>query len=83
MDEVGVFEDRGSRRGFCVDREVGQQAALGVWEGTGDEVKRRQSNESIAEAAQPVDQDPFCRTCHCVTLVCLVRSPSGKGGEAR
>jgi hypothetical protein len=36
-------------------------------------MKRGQSYEGVAKAAQPVDQDPFCRASHCVTLVCLVR----------
>src|SRR5437879_3817460 len=39
MDEVGVFEDGGGWRGFDVDREVGQQAAFGVWKGAGDQVE--------------------------------------------
>jgi hypothetical protein len=36
-------------------------------------VERGQCNDCVAEAAQPVDQDPFCRAWHRLTLVCLVR----------
>jgi hypothetical protein len=51
VDEVGVFEDRGCGRGFDVDREVRQETALRVWKGAGDEVKGRECNEGVAEAA--------------------------------
>ena len=51
VDEVGVFENRGSRRGFDVDREVRQETAFRVWKGAGDQVKGRQCNEGVAEAA--------------------------------
>jgi hypothetical protein len=35
-------------------------------------MKCRKCNERVAEAAEAVDQNPFCGRCH-VTLVCLVR----------
>jgi hypothetical protein len=60
VDERGVFEDGRGGRGFGVDGKVGEEAALGVGEGAGDEVKGREGDQRIAEAAQPVDQDPFC-----------------------
>ena len=51
VDEVGVLEDRGCGRGFDVDGEVRQEAALGVGKGAGDEVEGRHCNEGVAEAA--------------------------------
>src|SRR5258708_6707335 len=51
VDEVGVFEDRGCRRGFDVDREVRQEAAFGVRKSAGNQVKGRHCNEGVAEAA--------------------------------
>ncbi len=62
MDEVGVFEDGCGGRSFGVDGKVGEEAALGVGKGAGDEVEGRKGNERIAEAAEAVDQDPFCGT---------------------
>jgi hypothetical protein len=51
VDEVGVFEDRGCRRGFDVDGEVRQKTAFGVGKGAGDQVEGRHCNEGVAEAA--------------------------------
>src|SRR5260370_18450648 len=53
VDEVGVFEDPGSRRGFDVDREVRQEAALSLWKRAGDEVEGRQRAEGVAETPYP------------------------------
>ena len=44
VDEIGVFEDGGGWRGFGVDGKVGQQAALGVGKGAGDEVEGRKGD---------------------------------------
>jgi len=51
VDEVGVFEDGGGRGGFGVDREVCEEAAFSVREGTGDQVEGGQCDEGVAEAA--------------------------------
>ena len=72
LDEICVFEDGGGGRGFGVDGKVGEEAALGVGKGLGDEVEGRKSNQGIAQAAQAIDEDPFWGACHRVALVCLV-----------
>jgi len=51
MDEAASVENGGGRWSFGIDWEVCEKAPLGVREGAGDEMKRGQCNESIAETA--------------------------------
>src|SRR5581483_9440193 len=57
VDEAGVLEHGGGRRGLGGDGEVGEETALGRGEGAGDEVEGRESDERVAEAAEAVDED--------------------------
>jgi hypothetical protein len=52
-----VLEHGGGGRGLGGNREVGEEAALGLREGAGDEVERWESDEGVAEAAEAVDED--------------------------
>ncbi len=61
VDQAGIFEDGGRRRSFGMYGEVGEETAFGVGKGSGDQMECRKCNQRIAEAAQPVDKDPFCR----------------------
>jgi len=49
VDEAGVLEDGGGGRGLGGDGKVGEEVALGVGEGAGDEVQGGESDEGIAE----------------------------------
>ncbi len=57
VDEVGVAEDGLGGGGLGVDREVGEEAALGGGEGAGDEVKGGQRDERVSETTEAVDED--------------------------
>ena len=57
VDEPGVLKHGGGRRGLGGDRKVGKEAAFGVRKGAGNEMEGGQSDEGVAEAAKPVDQD--------------------------
>jgi len=57
VDEAGIFEDSGGGGGLGGDGEVGEEAALGLREGAGDEVECGESDERVAEAAEAVDED--------------------------
>ena len=72
MDEAGVLQDGSGGWGFDIDGEVGEQTALGVREGAGDEMEGGECDQGIAQTAEPIDQNPFDRGGHVCTLVCLV-----------
>ena len=57
VDEAGVLEHGGGGWGLGGDGKVGEEAALGVWKGARNEVERGESDESVAEGAEPIDQD--------------------------
>ena len=52
-----MLENGGGGRGFAVDGEVGEEAAIGLGEGAGDEVEGGEGDERVAEAAETVDED--------------------------
>ena len=62
VDEAGAVEDRGRGRGFGVGGEAGEEATFGLWKGSLDEVKGRQGNDSVSEAAEAVEQNLPWRT---------------------
>jgi len=80
VDKASVFKNGGGRRSFGVNGEVGEEAAFGVREGAGCQMEGRKCDQRIAEAAQPINKDPFCRASHGLTLVCLVLSVRASGG---
>lgn len=57
VDKLGVTQDGGCGGRFGVDRDVGQQVALRMGEGAGDQMQRRQCDERVSEAAQTIDED--------------------------
>ncbi len=67
VDEAGVLKHGGGRRGLGGDGQVGEEAALGVRERTGDEVEAGKSDEGVAEAAEAVDEDAvhWRHSCKC------------------
>jgi hypothetical protein len=64
MNETAVTENVRGGGCFGVDGKVCQQTAFSIWKGPGDEMESGECNERVAKAAQPVDQDPFCRARH-------------------
>ena len=59
IDEAGVFQNGEGGGRFAVDGNVGEQAALRVWEGARDLMQTGKCDDGIAEAAEAVDEDAF------------------------
>ncbi len=67
MHKSGVFKDCRSWWSLHIHRKVRQHPALRLRKGACDEVQCGKSYESVTEAAEAIDQNPFGRSRH----VCL------------
>lgn len=82
VNESGVFEDGGGGRGLGVDGEVGEEAALGVGKGAGDEMEGGKGDDGVAEAAEPVHQHPLRLLVHHACSVERFGSTAGLAEDA-
>ena len=60
IDEPGFAEYQGCPRRFATDGNIGEQATLSIRKNPRDQVKAWQSDDRVAEAPEPVKQDPLC-----------------------
>jgi hypothetical protein len=60
MDEPGFAEYQGRCRRLAIYGHIGEQATLSIGKNPCDQVKAWQSDDRVAEAPEPVKQDPLC-----------------------
>ncbi|WP_244606017.1 hypothetical protein [Methylocella tundrae] len=65
VDQARLAKDQFERGRFRRDGNIGQDIAFRIGKHFGQFVKRWQSNDGVAEAADPIDQNAFDRLLRC------------------